>query len=235
MSREITTRRNLPHWYRPGAPHFMTFRLDGSIPREVLKQLADRKLSWLRQPAPEGQTAFQHRYRIHKKLFAVYDDYLDRHNHIDYLRQPRLAALVRASIYHLHGDRYGLLAYCVMPNHVHLLMVPFGTAQQTTVPEEFEIGETADKLGPLSSVMHSLKSFTAHEANKILQRSGSFWQHESYDHWVRDEEELERVVEYINGNPVKAGLASKPHEYFWCSAHDRYLRDGDQSGWLGEL
>lgn len=81
--------------------------------------------------------------------------------------------------------------------------------------------------------MHSLKSFTAHEANRVLKRTGPFWQHESYDHWVRDDEELERIVAYINANAVKAGLADRPWEFLWCSAHDRYLYDGDESGWLG--
>jgi putative transposase len=233
VSREIMTRRNLPHWYRPGMPHFVTFRLAGTIPREVLKQWADHRQLLLRQPAQEGQSVSQHRYRIHKQLFALYDEYLDRPSQIDYLRQSRVAALIRASIYHLHGEKFGLLAYCVMPTHVHLLMVPFGAAENAKIAEDFEIGESADKLGPLSSSMHSLKSYTAHEANKLLQRSGSFWQHESYDHWVRDDEELERVVDYINGNPVRAGLAARPHEFFWCSAHDRYLHDGDESGWLG--
>jgi putative transposase len=80
--------------------------------------------------------------------------------------------------------------------------------------------------------MHSLKSYTGHEANKILGRTGSFWQHESYDHWVRDDEELARIVAYINANPVKAGLTKYAHEYPWCSAHDRWLHDGDPSGWL---
>ena len=63
-------------------------------------------------------------------------------------------------------------------------------------------------------------------------RTGAFWQHESYDHWVRDDDELERVVAYINANPVKAGLADRPCDFSWCSAHDRYLHDGDESGWL---
>ena len=84
----------------------------------------------------------------------------------------------------------------------------------------------------LAKVMHSLKSYTAHETNKFLARAGSFWQHESYDHWVRDDDELERIVAYINANPVKAGLAQRACDFFWCSAHDRFLHDGDQSGWL---
>ena len=95
-----------------------------------------------------------------------------------------------------------------------------------------EPGEIADKDSPLSAIMHSLKSYTAHEANKLLGRTGPFWQHESYDHWVRDEGELDRIVAYINANPIKAGLAARAHEFLWCSAHDRYVHDGNESGWL---
>jgi putative DNA methylase len=78
--------------------------------------------------------------------------------------------------------------------------------------------------------MHSLKSYTAHKANDLLGRSGPFWQHESYDHWVRDEKELEGVVKYIAWNPVEAGLVKQPHEWYFSSAHDRFLQDGS-GGW----
>jgi putative DNA methylase len=80
--------------------------------------------------------------------------------------------------------------------------------------------------------MHSLKSYTAHEANRLLSRTGSFWQDESYDHWVRDEDELGRIIDYIALNPVSAKLVAKPYEWFWSSAHDRYLTDGSECGWL---
>src|SRR5437868_13312707 len=75
-----------------------------------------------------------------------------------------------------------------------------------------DVGETADGRGPLAEIMHSLKSYTANRANEILGRSGQFWQHESYDHWVRDDEELERIVAYIAWNPVKANLVREPQE-----------------------
>jgi hypothetical protein len=71
--------------------------------------------------------------------------------------------------------------------------------------------------------LKSLKGVTAREANKILGRTGEpFWQHESYDHWVRNAEEFERIRLYIENNPVKAGLAAQPSAYRWSSAN----RDG---------
>ena len=78
--------------------------------------------------------------------------------------------------------------------------------------------ERADKDSPLSTIMHSIKSYTALQANRVLGRSGQFWQHESYDHWVRDDEELHRIAAYIDNNAIAAGLCNQAHEYQWCSA-----------------
>ena len=80
--------------------------------------------------------------------------------------------------------------------------------------------------------MHSLKSYTANRANEVLGRSGQFWQHESYDHWVRDTDELCRIAEYISLNPVKAGLVTRPEEWYFSSAHDLFLTSGMAQGLL---
>jgi putative transposase len=229
MPHEVITRRNLPHWYMAHAFHFVTFRLAGMIARDVLDEFQSRKESLL-QKAPPGSV---HRERVHKQLFADYDAYLDRNRSIHWLDSPSVAALMRRSLYFWHGKKYGLFSYCVMPNHVHILIQPFGSPPPTEAERELrETGEYADERSPLAEIMHSLKSYTAHEANKLLGRTGRFWQHESYDHWVRDEDELEPIIAYINANPVAAGLADRPHEFEWCAAHDRYEYDRDQSGWL---
>jgi type I restriction enzyme R subunit/putative DNA methylase len=86
-----------------------------------------------------------------------------------------------------------------MPNHVHVLLTPFITA---------------------SKLLQSVKGFSAREANKILGRTGEpFWQAESYDHWIRDDREFERICRYIEDNPVRAGLVAMPEAYRWSSAH----------------
>jgi putative DNA methylase len=172
-----------------------------------------------------------HRLRIHKQLFGIYDKYLDDHREIAWLSDPRIAALVRKSLYHLHSRKYYLLAYTIMPNHVHVLFLPLEIGP-TPDAESLAVGECDDMHSPLASIMHSLKSYTAHEANKVLGRAGQFWQHESYDHWVRDDDELERIVEYIDNNAVTAKLATSPQLWLFCSAHDRYLTDGIPTGWL---
>ena len=233
MAVEQITRRSLPHWFVPGAAHFVTFRLAGTLPREVIDSLQQRKDELLKQAPPADCTTAQFRERAHKQLFVAYDNFLDTDRKVHWLSDARLAALVRTALYHWHGRKYNLLAYCVMPNHVHVLLLPLDMPPVLSRTDELPVvGECSDRHSPLASIMHSLKGYTAHRANRLLRRSGAFWQHESYDHWVRDEEELERIVQYINGNPVRAGLVSQPHDWHWCSAHDRYLTDGDTSGWL---
>src|SRR5262249_48981545 len=149
------------------------------------------------------------RLRAHKHFFGEYDRYLDSNRAIDWLAVSAVAALVRGNLHHHNGTKYHLLAYCVMPNHVHVLFQPLENPScpgAPTAEDEVVSDECADALSPLAKIMHSLKSYTAHKANAILGRSGQFWQHESYDHWVRDDDELERIVNYMAWNPVKAGL-----------------------------
>ena len=116
-----------------------------------------------------------------------------------YLRQPKIAELVVRSIFKgTELGHYELGAFVVMSNHVHLLIMP-------RIPPE--------------QLLRSLKGATAREANRILGRIGeSFWQKESYDHWVRNRAEYERIRAYIENNPVKAGLVNSPEEYRWSSA-----------------
>jgi putative DNA methylase len=239
VAHEIITRGNLPHWYVPGAAHFVTYRLAGTIPIHVLETLAARKNEILSKPLPEGMSEVQRRHRVHKQFFAQYDRHLDANRAVDWLARPDIATMVRSNLYYHNTKKYHLLAYCVLPNHVHVLLQPLVEAARfvTSGEESFLVkgfvygdeepcGEVADSRSPLTAIMHSLKSYTAHEANKLLGRSGQFWQHESYDHWVRDDDELERIVEYIVWNPVKAGLVREPREWPCCSARDRYQRDG---------
>ncbi len=93
---------------------------------------------------------------------------------------------------------YKLYSYVVMPNHVHMLITPLIEA---------------------SVLMHSLKRFTARQANRMLGLTGRpFWQSESYDRLVRDRTEFERIASYIERNPVTAGLVTGPEEFPWSSA-----------------
>jgi putative DNA methylase len=245
--REVLTRRNLPHWFVPGAMHFITYRLAGTIPQTVLVRLREFRHRRLERKPATGVSVSQHKEHAHKQFFAEYDRYLDVTSKVAWLKKPPVAALIRGNLYHHAGSKYHLLAFCVMPNHVHVLLQPIdlvtpsgplGEAvksiepiqlanQPLPLPDEIE-----DVRCPLTTIMHSLKSYTAHQANKLLGRCGQFWQHESFDHWVRDEEELERIVQYIVWNPVKAKLVKAPQEWYFSSAHDRFIQDGSDMGFL---
>ena len=225
MPAEIITRRNLPHWYIPGAAHFITFRLQGSLPQSVLAQLRAVREASLRRlgdrPTPSEKG------RIDKQAFGRFDRELDRGLEPTWLRQPSVAAIVRQSLYFANEKTYRLLAYSIMPNHVHILIQPC-----EEIASDGDGEEAPDCGSPLSKIMQSSKSFTSHRINEHLGRSGVLWQAESYDHWVRDDDELERIIDYIAANPVKAGLVKQPHEWFFCSAHDRFLQDGSNHTWL---
>jgi REP element-mobilizing transposase RayT len=118
-----------------------------------------------------------------------------------HLRNPEIAKLMVDAIHHRNGESYQLHNYVVMANHVHLLATPHL---------------------PLPKLMHSLKRFTAFEANRILGLTGRpFWQDESYDRVVRDQKEFTRIASYIEMNPVRAGLVPNSEDFKWSSAHNR--------------
>ena len=193
---------------------------------------------------PHGVDQMTHRDRINKQFFAEYDRYLDAATGRRWLADPRIAGIVRENLLHHHGSRYELLAWCVMSSHVHVVLQPFETAIESC-RVEVDAGsddngalfsdEVTDARSPLSSIMHSLKSFTANTANRLLGRTGAFWQRESYDHWIRDINELERIVAHVIQNPVSAGLSTEPRLWRFSSAYDRFQLDGPTCGFVGRL
>ncbi len=119
-----------------------------------------------------------------------------------WLKNPRIAAcivdrLLRGATELHHYDSH---AYVVMANHIHALLTP-----------KIEVRR----------LMNGLKGATARAANAILNRTGKrFWQDESFDHWVRNEEQFVRIKNYIERNPVAAGLVARPEDWPWSSAYD---------------
>jgi putative DNA methylase len=215
--------------------HFLTYRLAGTIPVTILHRFREERQARLRQNGAGESVLSKQLVVAHEQFFAKYDQYLDETCRIDWLKTAAVAAMIRGNLYYHNGSKYHLLAYCIMPNHVHVLLQPGGLSTEPLPAVEIDANqpdEKPDAESPLASIMHSLKSYTAHEANKLLKRAGQFWQHESYDHWVRDGDELERIVHYIAWNPVNAGLVKHPHDWFFCSAHDRFLLDGSFEGFL---
>ncbi|MBN1147814.1 MAG: hypothetical protein JXA78_11205 [Anaerolineales bacterium] len=185
---------------------FITFRLAHSLPVEVIQELeAERERE--RQSIRSKFSGAQQRgelYKLDKKYFGRFDAWLDRclEESPRWLADERIAHIVADEIHALDGERYRLIAYCLMPNHGHLAI---DTAEYDVRPTH--VGVTVPY--PLADMLKRLKGRTARFCNLALGRSGKFWHHESYDHVIRDEKEYERIIWYILNNPVKAGLVEE--------------------------
>lgn len=188
-------KRRLPHIQIAGATYFITIRLANSLPLEALEKLAEERRKINKLPERRKESA-------HWDWYARYDEYLDTAQHGSlYLKNVQVAEIVADAIRFRDAHVYDLIAYCIMFNHVHLVCTPL----------EKSIGTYFG----LTEILHSLKRHTAREANKILQRLGTFWQDESYDHFIRNDAELERIVKYTLHNPVKAGLVKEDIDWPW--------------------
>lgn len=193
----IYYRRKLPHIHPQNVPLFITFNLVDSLPAALVAELkAEREKELQAAKTPEE------RYIAQKRYFGHYDEWLDRcqHGH-DWLRQESIAQIVDDEIHRVAGQHYELYAYCIMPNHVHLLI--------RSLIEKFPPSRKPTKVSPVAEIMRLLRGRTARYCNLALHREGTFWQHEFYDHYVRNEKEMERIILYILNNPVKAGLAKE--------------------------
>lgn len=198
--------RHRPHIQPPGAVIFVTFRLYGSLPKKVLNDLYE-EYEWLKKIIKNvyyrSKREILRHYNMQKRLLVKYDDCL--HNSKTgphFLKIPKIAKLVAEEIEYFDGKKYDLLSYCVMSNHSHTVFKPLKIRE----------GE----YHSLERIMHSIKSYTATEANKILSRKGKkFWTTESFNHYCRSEAETIKIIEYVLNNPVKAGLASKPNDWEW--------------------
>jgi len=182
------SRRYLPHVDLPGLLQAITFRLDDSLPKEVFERLA--------QDAVDDAVE---RKRIEAVLNAGHGEcWLQRHE---------IAEIVENALFHFDGQRYRLIAWCVMPNHVHVLI-------------------EAWERWPLAGVIQSWKSFTAKAINRNLGRGGEVWQREYFDRYIRDDRHLQATIEYIENNPVAAGLAPSPESWQFSSASQRKKKAG---------
>ncbi len=181
----LKTRRNLPHWQQTGCTYFVTFRLADSLPQSQLKAWQEERGIWLKfhpQPWTEAtEDEYEERFldRIQGWLDAGYGSCA--------LSQKRIQDLVARAMQFFDGQRYRLGDFVLMPNHAHILVEPV-------------VGFS------LASILHSWKSFTANEANELLDPTGTFWMDENFDHIVRSVEQLRHFQNYIAQNPVKAAL-----------------------------
>jgi REP element-mobilizing transposase RayT len=188
------SRGYLPHWDHPGMIQTLNFRLAGSLPASVVEQW---KVELGQQPESEAAKTIY--WRVEKYLNAGHGEC--------WLQRTDIARLTENALLHFDGQRYRLLAWCVMPNHVHAMI------------------ETREGF-PLPDVLHSWKSFVGNQANKVLRRHGEFWQREYLDRYIRHADHYAQAVAYIEENPVKAGLARVKTDWPWSSAKFRSTNTG---------
>jgi len=179
--------RNLPHWHQDAVWQFVTWRLADSLPQSKLARWRAERDAWLeRHPEPRDD-ATKREYR--ERFTSQVESWLDAGHGSCVLRHPDCAKIVAGALRYFNGDRYALGAFVIMPNHVHVLFRP---ATNRSV----------------QSIMHSWKSYTAKAINKILGRTGTLWQAESWDSMVRNQAQFEACLNYIRDNPKFAGLTA---------------------------
>jgi putative transposase len=203
-----------PHWHSRGyLPHFespqviqhVTFHLADSLPKEVLEQLEDEL-----RTVPVEKQRIERRIRI--------EAWMDAGHGSCALREPAIAAMVQNSLLFFDAQRYRLLAWVVMPNHVHVLFQPingFTVAKIVASWKKFTARKICD-----------FRRATAGNANlrsanlpigDINNPSNRVWHREYWDRFMRNEQHLQQAIEYIHQNPVKAGLATKAEDWPWSS------------------
>jgi len=143
------------------------------------------------------------KWRIEAKTDAAFrrrvERFLDSGFGECWLKEEEVATMVQNSLLFHHEKKYRLNAWVVMPNHAHVLLTPLSGNH-------------------LDTILHSIKSYTAHEANKMLGRTGQFWQPESFDRYIRNEKHFAAVVRYIHQNPVKARFCKESKDWKYSSA-----------------
>src|SRR5262245_1161081 len=175
----IRSRGELPHLFKEGCFYFVTFRLYDAVIPQTRRQSIDVDNSW-------------------KEIAALSEPPLTRGSCV--LGKPEVAQIVQDSLLCFQGVRYFLHAWCVMPNHVHIVFAPAAGMN-------------------LSKITHSWKSFTGNQINGSLSKAGTFWERESFDHLIRSEDDLSRLVGYVEYNPVAAGLCRMPEHWEFSSAY----------------
>jgi REP element-mobilizing transposase RayT len=191
MKASLGPRASRPHrgWHERGyLPHFddgavvqsIAFRLGDSLPRHVCERILSTSKS-------------------DEDRFVRLDGLADQGRGACLLRQPEVAQIVENALLFFDGERYRLLAWAIMPNHVHVMVEQIGGF-------------------PLGGVVHSWKSFTAKEINKFQRSSGPVWAPDYHDRFIRNADHYERALQYIEQNPVKAGLVSLAQDWPYSSA-----------------
>lgn len=224
-------RRNLPHIQPQGGMFFITFRLYGSIPVSEIENISNIYKN-TNTTDILGKSVKRLKQEQQEDYFLAFDEYLDNNlNAPYYLSKPEIAQLVSDSLHFRDGRDYKLVCFCIMSNHVHMIIY--------------------NLQKPLDRIMKELKSFTGNGALKILKNMDSevpasilnisaagamsykqelqdpsrFWQPESFDRIVRDRNDMANKISYILNNPVKAGFVNYWKKWKWSYCRPEFLND----------
>lgn len=226
----------------PCTAHLLTIRAADAISPERLQELRVWREEQLQLAPADPKFAGRYRIRIQQRYFAEYDRVLDDNRKDQALLNRRLASLIRRQLFAQQGV-YRLVAYSIMPNHVHIMLQPREVpasgpqsvphrvaASDLHIPDRMD--EQPDIRSPLVDYLRELKATTARAAGALPGDLGLHWHDASFDYWIRSPAELSDLVEYVADNPVAVGLVRSPEQWFFCSVHDRFLHDGETCGWL---
>jgi REP element-mobilizing transposase RayT len=205
-------RRHLPHYQPLEAEYHVVFRLAGLLPAEVIEQLRQERDIERKRIVTVGSGIREQadKLRLGAAYFAKFDKLLDSASSGPrWLADQRVAALVAEAIHFRDKTQYDLYAFTVMPNHVHMVLATVRRA------DLWRAKSSHCPTYTVTQILQKLKWNTALKANRILNRSGAFWQDESYDHVIRTDEELERTLQYVLNNPVQAALVSSWEQWPW--------------------
>ena len=198
--------RRLPHIQTADKPIFLTWRLAFSIPQTIMEEMARRKKEF-DQKIEKLSTDYKNMqlYQFNKEQFLHYDNKLADIRFPDLLKREEIAKAVIEALEYYQNKRYILLSYCIMPNHVHTV---------------FQLQkESNGEIYSLAKITQNWKRYSAKQINNILNKEGSLWQAENYDHIIRNEKEFAFYIEYTLENPVKARLVNKwtDWKYSWLN------------------
>ena len=194
--------RYLPHWSQEGATYAITFRLADAVSVETSEAWRRQRREVIDRAQRRGTESYADRVELHRLHSETIESFLDAGHGECLLRDPQLAQIVQHALRHFDGERYQLIAWAVMPNHVHAIVKPLPGCE-------------------LPDIVHSWKSFTAKEINRQLGRQGSLWMEEHYDHLIRDENDFRNQVAYVVADPEKAGL----QDWKWCGISEERGQD----------
>jgi type I restriction enzyme R subunit len=184
---------HLPHWQQGSIFYFLTWRLADSLPLSKLKAWKSEREAWLACHPEPWNLEIEKEY--HERFSQEIDEWLDQGQGSCLLRNTMYSTIVAKAILHFDGERYTMASFVIMPNHVHVL---------------FRLHDGRR----LEEIVKLWKGFSAREINRLMGKSGSFWQADYWDRMIRNPGHFNRCMEYIRENPAKANLEKNEFVFY---------------------